>query len=135
MNLSPRRPGRAPYRLYALLNKIRDRLGVAQAMRMMGVTFLDHHRDASAELLIDGLDGGSILAEERIYGAADLKNRHIGQRQVFQPLKSLAFHPWIVGIDAGDLVGIGGAPAKFEYSAPAHADERGFFDNPYRPVR
>ena len=82
-----------PYRPYALLNKVRDRLGVAQAMRMMGVTFLDHHRDASAELLIDGLDGGSILAEHRIDGAADLKNRHIGPRQVSQPLKSLAFHP------------------------------------------
>jgi len=70
---------RTPYRAYALLNKVRDGLGVAQAMGMMGVTFLDHHRDASAELLKDGLDGGSILAEVRIDAAADLKNRHIGR--------------------------------------------------------
>ena len=65
--------------------------------------------------------------------AADLKNRHIGPRQISQPLKSLAFHPWIVVIDAGDLIGIGGAPTKFEYPAPAHADERGFLRQPVLP--
>ena len=93
---------------------------------MMGVAFLDHHEDAAAKLPIDGLDGGGIGAEERIEGAADLKNRDVCARQGAQPLKRRAFHGGIVGIDARDLAGIGGAPAIFEDPAPAHADEDGF---------
>ena len=62
MNFAPAKAGAGPpTAVHALLDKVRDGLGIAEAMRMMGVAFLDHHRDASAELLIDGLDGGSIL--------------------------------------------------------------------------
>ena len=37
-------------------NPVRDRLGIAQAMRMMWDAFLDHHGDPAAQLVIDVLD-------------------------------------------------------------------------------
>ena len=56
-----RRAGRRWPAERALHDEVRDRLGIAQAVRMMGGAFLDHHGDPAAQLLIDVLDGQRML--------------------------------------------------------------------------
>jgi hypothetical protein len=42
------------------LDPIGNRLGILQAMRVMGVALLDHHRDQAAQLMVRVLDDQSM---------------------------------------------------------------------------
>ena len=51
--------------------------GIAQAVGMMARAVLHQHGDATAQLLVDFLDGGRVPAQQRINAAADVEQRHV----------------------------------------------------------
>lgn len=95
----------------------------SQAVRMMAGAVLDHHRDAAAERMIDALDHVGILAEDRIDAAVDVQDGHVMLGQQGDLVDEIARAAGVVGIDAGDLVGIGNGPGVCELTAATHANE------------
>ena len=102
--------------------------GIAQAMRMMAGTFLDHHRDSAARA-DDRCPRwpSNTCPRMRIDAAVDVQQRHIAVGQDADFRKQIAIAAGIVGVDARDLVGIGRGPGVSEFAASAHADEGRFF--------
>ena len=56
-----------------LLDPIGNRLGILQAMRVMGVAFLDDHRDQAAQLMVRVLDDPSVPLQQEILTAANVQ--------------------------------------------------------------
>lgn len=52
-------------------NPIGNELGIAEAMGMVGLTFLDDCRDGAAVLVVQLFGGESVVLKESIFGAAD----------------------------------------------------------------
>jgi hypothetical protein len=59
-----------------LHDPIRDKLRIAQAVRVMRVTVLDYYRDPAAQLLITILDQQRMPPEQRIGAATNIQQPH-----------------------------------------------------------
>ena len=82
MNVLPTNAGGSPVAgCETALDEVGDRLGVAEAVRVVGGPVLDHHRDPPAELLVDVLDDEGVVAQDRIEAAADVQHGHVGLGQ------------------------------------------------------
>ena len=124
MKVASAKAGRSPLGSGVLHDPVGDRLGIAEAVGMVGRAVLDHHGDPAAELVVAILDGQRMPLEQEILAAADVQQRNVvpGQlpelREVARPDRG------IVGVDARDLVGMGRGPLVGVDAALAHADER-----------
>ena len=67
-------------------------------MRMVASTFLDHHGNATAKLLIDILNRGGNSTQQGIDAATDMQNGHIGGGKFAQFLEDVGIGTGIVGI-------------------------------------
>ena len=123
MNVSSTKSGRLPRRLDVLLDPVRDRLGIAQAVRMMGRAFLDHHGDPAAQLVIAVLDGQRMPLQEKIETAADVQQGHVVPGQLAELREGVRPDRGIVGVDARNLVGVDRGPIVLVDAPLAHADE------------
>ena len=56
-----------------LLDPIGNRLSILQAMRVMGVAFLDDHRDPATQLMVRVLDDPSVPLHQEILTAANVQ--------------------------------------------------------------
>ena len=56
-----------------LLNPVGNRVGVLQAVRVMGMAFLNDHGDRAAQLMIDVLHGQRMPLQQEIFSAADVQ--------------------------------------------------------------
>jgi hypothetical protein len=109
-----------------LLNPVRDDLGIPQTMWMMRRAVLDHHRDATAQLLIQILDWQRVALEQRIGAATHIQQRHVVVCQSAELRKRLLPDQGIVCVNARDLIWIVRGPVIFVEAASAHPDESGF---------
>ena len=124
MNVLPAKAGGAPPAgSKAPHDEVRDRRGIAQAVRMMAGAVLDHHRDPAAQLLIDAFDGSVWLPRMGSRLPQTCKQGHVALGQLAELHQTFPADRGIVGVDAGNLVGVGGGPGVGVAPAPAHADE------------
>ncbi len=86
---------------------------------------LDHHRDPAAELVIPALDGQRVVFQQEVETAADVQERDVAPGQLIEPGKRAGPDRRVVGVDAGNLVGIERGPVILVDAPLAHADERG----------
>ena len=56
-----------------LLDPIGNRLSILQAMRVMGVAFLDDHRDQATPLMVRVLDDPRVPLQQEILTAANVQ--------------------------------------------------------------
>ena len=113
-----------------LLDPIGNRLRILQAMRVMGVAFLDHHRDQATRLMVDVLDGQSIQPQQRILSAANFQYWDVVPGQLWNFGEVILVQRAIIGIDARYFVGIDHAPVELIHPAFAHPDESGLLCHP-----
>src|SRR5262245_41929485 len=107
----------------ALRNEIRDESRITQAMGMVAGALLDHHGDSASQLLIDALDGQRVAACQGIETAANVQQGHVAPGQFAELYQTFPGDQGIVGIDAGNVVGIRGGPGECVAPPSAHADK------------
>src|ERR1043165_5767441 len=83
---------------------------VAQTVGMMRGAFLDHDRDAAPEAMVGVFDGKRVFFEQEVETAADMQEWDVVLRKFTELGERIGADGWIVGVDAGGFIGIGGGP-------------------------
>ena len=130
MNVSSAKSGRRRRRDGLLLDPVGDRLGIAQAVRMMRRALLDHHGDPAAQLVIPALDGQRMAFQQEVETPADVQKWHVAPGQLVELGEGGRPDRGVVGVDARHLVGIDRGPVVLVDAPLAHADERGLLRQP-----
>jgi hypothetical protein len=99
-------------------------------MGMVSDAILDHDGDPASQMLIDALDGQCVVSGKRIETAANVQQWHITLDQLVKLHQAFTGNQRIVGVNAGNSLGVRGGPCECITASTAHTDKGGFFGKP-----
>ncbi len=105
----------------------------------MADAVLDHDGNPATQLMVDTFDRIGVIHRKRVKTAADVQQRYVAFDQPIEFHEAFARDQRIVGIDAGNMVGVHRGPVEGVATATAHSDQRRlvgksmFFGDEFKP--